>query len=752
MHFSGSSKDKFIERGLELKDRVFFSDNMRGFHRHPSPDTNEVRKHVHSDPAYTAHLGLRARLSQVWINKWTILLLLILCRLLLTTQSLDDSLVSAKSEALSACTSVEKVGSSMASMPHYLSGGVNAMAADGVTSAVNALMDMLLMTVTGVGEIILFVINMLTSTYVCLITLVVAGSLHVALDVIKKVTEFMEKSIEGTTDEMASTLSSFQNNFNDFLGKINIGGIFGGPKDPPGIDLNSQIEKLRNIDIDTNSFVGDLQKVKDNIPTFADVQNATNTAIRFPFQEVKKLINESMSAYTFDRSIFPLAQKKELTFCTDNPAISDFFGNLGNVISKSRTIFMIVLIILAVLVCAPMAWREIRRWRTMNDRIAEEQSNVANGGAANPRTLIYVASRPYTGGLGLTLSRPIKSNKNKLLVRWFIAYATSVPALFVLTLGIAGLFSCLCQYIVLRVLEREVPALASEVGDFSQSVVYALNNASTEWATSSNAVIASTNTQINNDVFGWVNTTTTAVNNTLNTFTDEMAKGLDIAFGGTVLQDPVKEVLNCLIGLKVVAVQKGLTWVSDHAHISFPLFRPDVFSLGAAASLTETTKDDSFLASPGSVATDDITAAVVKVSNKLKSAIRTEAIISACVVGIWVLICLIGLGRLIVGLLSAEKSHGSGGNAPYTGENRVHTNSLRASPTNRNAAQFPAFGGPVSSVLDEKSHDNLGQYDEKTGHVGHRSVESAHVRGHDRISSAGSVSAVSGYGGRDYKR
>lgn len=700
----------------------------------------DSRETIDTNPYYTPYLGLRARLSQVWINKWTVLLLLILCRLLLTTQSLDDNLESAKAEALSACTSVEKVGSSMASMPHYLSGGVNAMAADGVTTAVNALMDMLLMTVTGVGEIILFFINLLTSTYVCLITLVVAGSLHVALDVIKKVTEFMEKTIEGVTDDMSGALSGFQDLTNKFLDSINIGGIFGGSKDPPTIDLTKQIDQLRNIDIDTTSFVGDLQKIKDNIPTFEDVKNVTDTAIRFPFEQVKKLINESMSAYTFDRSIFPLAQKKELTFCTDNPAISDFFGNLGKVVSKSRTIFMVVLIILAVLACVPMAYREVARYRMMKKRAALLQK----GQPFDPLDVIYIASRPYSTTIGIKAAAPFKSSKKQILIRWLVAYATSPPALFVLTLGIAGLFSCLCQYIVLKVLEREVPALASEVGDFSQNVVLALNNASTDWATSSNAVITSTNNQINSDVFGWVNTTTTAVNNTLNTFTEEMANGLNVAFGGTVLHDPIKEVLNCLIGLKVVAIQKGLTWVSENAQITFPLFRPDVFSLGAAASLTDSTKDDSFLASPGSVATDDITAAVVKVSNKLQKMIREEAIISSVVVGVWVLVCLIGLCRVIFGMLTRDKTRAEGGPVGFTGDNRSFS---PRSPNRHDITRFPAFGGPVSSVHPEKSSDDLAAYDEKTGHAGHRSVESAHVKGHDRVSSYGSVT---GYG--DTKR
>jgi len=696
-------------------------------------------------PHLTPYLGLRARLSQVWINRWTVLLLLILCRLLISTATINNDIVSAKAEALSACTSVEKVGSAMASMPHYLSGGVNAMAADGVTKAVNALMNMLLLTITGVGEIILFFINMLTSTYVCLITLVVAGSLTAALDLTKKVTQLMEEAIEGVTGDMASALTTFESGFNSFLDKINVGGIFGGSSDPPEINLDSQIEKLKSIDIDTTQFTADLDKIKANIPTFADVQNLTNAAIRFPFEQVSKLINESMSAYTFDRSIFPLAQKKQLSFCTDNPAINNFFDNLVNVVKKSRMIFMIVLIILAVLVCIPMAYREIKRWRHMKQRAQLVQSR-----SFDPLDVIYLASRTYTAGGGVWISDKLTANtRRRTMIRWFIAYATSLPALFVLALGIAGLFGCLCQYIVLKVIEREVPALATQVGDFTENVVVALNGASTEWAVSANGVILSTNNEINSDVFGWVNTTTTAVNDTLNTFTEQMAKGLEVTFGDTILHDPIKEVLNCLIGLKVVAVQKGLNWVSENARVDFPEFRPDVFSLGAAASLTDSTSDDSFLASPGSVASDDITGAVIKVSNKLQEMIKQEAIISACVVGVWFIIMLIGLVRAIFGMFGREKTHGEGGPVGFTGDHRSSPSTR--SPNRTDTARFPAFGGPVSSVHPEKSSDDLAfassSDGEKIKNVGHRSVEASYQPGHERVSSYG---RVSGYG--DSKR
>ncbi|PBP21480.1 putative Plasma membrane fusion protein prm1 [Diplocarpon rosae] len=687
-----------------------------------------------TDPYYTPYLGLRARLSQVWINRWTVLLLLIVCRLLLATRGLNGDLASAKTEAMSACSSVEQVGSAMASMPHYLAGGVNALAADGFTSAVNAMMSMLLMSITAVEEIVLFVIHMMTSTYLCLITLTVAGSLHVALELIEKVGDFMNKTIADITGGISGEVADFQTSFNSFLSAINIGGIFGSESDPPKINLTSAIDKLNSIQIPTDTLDGDLVKLNASIPSFDQVQNATDAVIRLPFEEVKKLINGSLVAYKFDKSVFPVPQKEQLSFCTDSPAIDDFFGGLVKTVELSKNIFLAVLIVLAILVCVPMAFREIWRWRSMRTRASMLQKT-----AFDPIDVVYIASRPYSTTAGISLAEKFSSPKRKILIRWFVAYATTLPALFVLSLGLAGLFTCLCQYIILKAVERKVPELAAEVGDFSGMVVNAVNNASKAWSVSANQVINSTNKDINDDVFGWVNITTSAVNGTLNTFTDEMGSALNTTFGGTILYDPIKEVLNCLIGLKIAGIQKGLTWVSDHAHVDFPLFKPDVFSLeGLSEAASNSSSTDAFFASPENETTDTITAVVVKVATKMGAAIKEEMLISFALIGVYLFIVLVGLARVIYGVfIVRDKTRGEGGPS-FTGDSRQP---LSPRTPTRNSNPFPAFGAPASSIYPTQSNGDLWPnavlHDEKAGVVGHRNVEVSVKPGHERQSSYG---------------
>lgn len=688
---------------------------------------------ANTNPYYTPYLGLRARLSQTWINKWTVLLLLVLVRVLLAAQKLHSDIDSAKADALSACTSVENIGSAMASMPHYLSQGVNQLAADGITKAVNALMEMLTLTVTGVEDIVTFVISMLTSTYVCLITLVIGGSLHVAIEVIEKAGAAMNKSIAAITSDIQSDVSTFQNGLNSFLSDISSTiGLLGGSKTPPTLDLTSHLSALNSIQIDPSTMDQDLNNLNSHIPTFDQVQNFTNSLIALPFDEIRSLINSTYSSYTFDQSVFPVAQKHALTFCSNNNVINDFFGGLQDIVNIAQKVFIVIVLILAILACIPMAYREIWKWRSLKQRALLVQKS-----AFDPIDVLYISQRPYTSTAGIKAASYFKSTRRQILTRWFVAYATTVPALFVLSLGMAGLFSALCQIILLKAVEKEVPVLAEKVGDFAEEVVDALNNASQAWATTANSVIVDTNKVINNDVLGWAVNATTAVNNTLNGFMGQINNAINQTFGNTILYDPVMGALNCLLGLKVDSVEKGLTWVHDNAHVTFPEFRNDTFSLGAAASLANSSTAENFLSSPGSVASDDITNALVKVTDALADTIRQEAIIAACLVGMWFIVVLIGLARALIGMIGREKTRAEGGPVGYVGESPY-----------RNEEKFPSFDGAASSVhMDMNSQDDgtwsagglgLSLGNEKLGQAGRRPVAGGLTKmGHERASSHG---------------
>lgn len=594
----------------------------------------------------TPYLDLRDRLSQTWINKWTVLLLLVLVRTLLAVASLRNGIADAKREALSACTSVEHVGSALASMPHYMSQGINELTASSVNHAVNALTEMLYLSVTGVEELVIFFINLLTSTYVCLITLVVSGSLHVALQVVEDVTSFLNKTIGEIGADIHKGVNSFEGDLNKFIDVLNdVPKLFGSSSAIPILNINSSLDSLDHLQLPSGLDQG-LAKLNESIPTFSQVNNFTNNAIRLPFEEMKKLMNSSTGNYTFNSSVFPVPAREQLSFCSENPHLDQFFDRMLEIALLGQKIAIAVLLILATLACVPMAYRETRRWRLMKSR-----SHLITQSARDPIDVIYIASRPYTSSAGLSMARRFRSTRRQSAVRWAVAYATTVPALLVLSLGLAGLFACLCQFVIVKAVERGVPALAHEVGEFADQVVYALNNASERWANDTNHIILDINNKINHDMLGWVNISTHAINNTLNTFSNEMTGALGTVFNGTVLAQPILGVFDCLVELKIVGIQKGLTWLGDHAHVDFPLLPLDTFSVGAAASISNDSSTSSFLADPSQNATDDVTRAVDKLGARLTKGIRQEAIIASSLVGLYLLVVLIGIVRAAVLML-----------------------------------------------------------------------------------------------------
>ena len=722
-----------------------------GTRDHYAAEDDEIPRIPHTDPDITPYLGLRSRLSQVWINRWTILILLVLVRVLIAIAGLNNDLASAKNEAMAACTSVEDMGSTMASMPHYMAGGVNELAASGVEKAINGLMSMLFLTITGVEELVVFYINMLTSTYVCLITLAVSGSLHVALKVADDVGNFLNKTLGDIGKDLHAGIDGFTNDLNKFTGALNsIPQIFGDKKGAiPKLDVGASLDKLNTLQLPGNLDEG-VAKLNASIPNFAEVNNFTNNALRLPFEEVKKLINESMHVFTMNRSLFPVPKKEQLTFCTDNNGITDFFDGLGHLANTARKAFIVVLIITAMLMCVPMTYREIRRWRTLQKR-----ARLVSDESRDPIDVVYIASRPYTAGAGIAVSeKAFKGSRRQILTRWVIAYCTSEPALVVLSLGITGLLACLCQYLLLRAVQKEIPVLAHDVGEFASKVVSTIDNASASWAHGTNDLITKTNTDINHDVFGWVNTTTGALNHTLNVFVDETTKVLQDVFGGTILYDPIKGVFDCLIGLKIAGIEKGLTWVSDHAHIDFPLLANNTFTLSHAANVLGD-KNQAFLANPTQDATDKITRAVTKVVKHLADAIRTEAIIATVIVCLWVVVLVMGLTRALFLGFKRGKLRGEGGAVLPIGAMPMNTfrrSEPRHAPEPADAA--PAYeppqnprANPFATFPTEglaarhapRVDDDEGEWqDQKLGFAGER--DPGQINGnHARTSSHGEV-------------
>lgn len=669
------------------------------------PSRTKLRPHHSTVPGVTPYLGLQARLSQVWFNKWTVLLILVLVRVIILTSSLNTDLGDAKVKALSACSKVEDIGSAMASMPHYLSAGVNSLAADGISKTVRGMVEVLGMILTGVQALLMFIINMYIGTYVCLATALIHGTFDVAAGAIKGVTDGINKAVDSVAGDISKDAKAFQDTINKAFGLLT---GFPGVPATPQIDFTSRLGDLRGLKVDSSSFVKGLAELNRTIPSFAEAENATKNALAIPFKLVQDEMVGRFGNYSFDHSVFPLAKKQKLEFCSNNSFLNDFFNSLFEIVGKAKVAFSVVIPILAVAAMIVMGFIEIRRWRKEKLR-----AKVFTEQGYDPMDVVYLASRPVTAGVGMKLASRFRGKKN-VLARWTIAYATSLPALFVLALAMAGLFSCFCQFLLLRAIEKEAPALTSQVGDFAGDVVGTLQAVSTDWAGDANGVILSLQDDINGDMFGWVRNATSAVNQTLATFDAEMDDAITALFKDTVLLNTARNVVQCLIGSKIDAVEKGMIWVHEHAKVTLPLFANNTFSQGADDSTQGNSSMTSFLATPASVTTDEVSGAITQVITYIQGGILQEALISIGLLLVYVIVVLTGVVWSLVELAGHDKTRAEGGQryvgsaapppppAPvpsyeevvYTGQVPRGRTGLTRYPSHARKSSYPEVDGP----------------------------------------------------------
>lgn len=557
------------------------------------------------------------------MNRWTVLLLLVLARFLISLDGLNTNLATAKTRAEDACTKVEDLGSSMASMPHYLSAGVNRLAADGITKAVHGLVDILLMILTGVQQLIMFFIEVKVGLVLCFSTAIARAVLEVGEFALNGATEKLNDAIKSISGDLNSAaggivhdLDKIRNTLKTIPGGGNIAKMV-----PDTSGLEDNLKKLDDVSINTDEVLGSLKDIENKI-SYDNVKNVAKEAIAVPFDMVKRLLNESYGTWEFDHSVFPIPAKESLSFCSDS-TLDDFFEVLFKIAANAKIIGIVALIALAVLACAVMAWWEIKRF----NRQLHKSETLIN---REPMDIVYIAGRPLTAGTGVWLSEKLSSDrKRQFLFRWVIAYATTHTALFVLALAVTGAFSCLCQWIVMRAIQQEIPALAATVGDFAGDVVTFLEQASMKWANDSNGVILEFQGDINDKMFGHVRNATHAANDTIGKFDDTMHEGLNKAFGGVPpLEKFLSDIIDCLIGNKLDSVQKGLTWVNEQARVTLPLFPVDVFSLGTNDSTGGNSSATKFLSTPSSSVTDEITDAVDSVVETLRSSIIQQVVIS----------------------------------------------------------------------------------------------------------------------------
>jgi hypothetical protein len=169
-------------------------------------------------------------------------------------------------------------------------------------------------------------------------------------------------------------------------------------------------------------------------------------------------------------------------------------------------------------------------------------------------------------------------------LQWFFHYVFHPPALACFLLGFFGLLSVQIQLMAIGPLEAKFnQQAATSFTDLSNLIVTSVNasmfNQSSLYANDINSQVDTIQSTINDGLFGWVNGTTTALNNTLNEFYNDVQNVVATVFNGTVLESPAQDFVRCLLGSKVDAFEEALTFLNQNLQVNMPRVNESILVL-----------------------------------------------------------------------------------------------------------------------------------------------------------------------------
>ncbi|KAH3660068.1 hypothetical protein OGAPHI_007273 [Ogataea philodendri] len=604
-----------------------------------------------------AYLNLNERFSQTWLNRYTVVLVLMIFKLLLFRISLNNSLTQAKEETYSTCSKAETYASSLTSMPHYISKGANILIAKGLTETNKGFMEMLDIILTGSKNLIVFALEMTIGTYVCVLTATVDATAYAALNATESVISVANDTVKGLAEEIQDGLDDVSKVVNALVSAYEkVKDFF--EDDDDGDDVNNSIDKV-NLTIASlkkwqipSSINTKLDTLAKEVPNFDDVMNYTESLINEPFDYLKNKVAEQVDL-EFDPQELSVPDKQTMTFCS-NSGIDKFYEDLANILHKASIVMFVILLVMALTFVLVEAFMEKRQWNRINE-ISENVQQVEATSASE-----------YKGGLAVELVEMVRNRYSFLIgqklgdavfgpsvarlnrFKWVVSYIFSDRASMVLLLGLAGILTFILQTVLLALISgHDSNTLESSFKSISHKVTTQVNDSMTEWAKDTNIYISDQEDSINDSCLGWIHNTTGTLNSTLSEFIDEMNSKISDIFGDTPLYDYVSGIVGCTVTRKLEKVEEAMSWLNEHSQVSLPRIDPSDFN---TTDSSDSGTIDSYLHKTKEALTETKDLLV----RKYRSALRIELYISLVLLGLWLLMVLVAL---ILSYFKERKEH-----------------------------------------------------------------------------------------------
>ncbi|KAF9478798.1 hypothetical protein BDN70DRAFT_993907 [Pholiota conissans] len=624
------------------------------------PPTYDARSQYTS---LTPYLTLNHLLSLTWLAYPIISLIFIAFRLQLSLTDAQNAALNAKDELLTSCKAAEQAAASAASMPHFMALATNKQYADAVNASLNAARATLVLALTIMETVINFIVDLYRSTFLCFLELVVRGGLAILIGAVQEINTVLQSVTASLRTSIQNDVASANSVITNFINTINKANPFGNIT-PPQISIPS-LDSLQNVTL-PSSFQDALTNLNNSIPSVADIKDKIESVIDTPFELLKKDINDTFASISFEPDGLPVPEMDTISFCNqlDTSVIDDISHDFVTMAKIGVVILVILALVLIGLNCL-LTWY---KWRCMKNHLEyTRQAWNTDPTMAHAKTPVTLAPRMTLTDHNLMMlqansEHPLITKIINMLsarfnftpsqhthVQWLLHYIFYAPALACFLIGFFGILSVEIQLLAIGPLVHKYQArAAATTADFSSTIATSINqsmyNQSSLYATAVNGRVDSIQSTINDGLFGWVNGTTTTLNNTINEFYTDVQSAVTTVFGGTILESPANDFLQCFLGSKIDAIENALTFLHDNLHIDIPRVNESVLVLSPEA-VNQAAQPIAAAAVGGG--SGDSEGLVGRLVNTYAESLRKERVMFAVFIALWGFVVAMGFSIVI---------------------------------------------------------------------------------------------------------
>ncbi|WVF65374.1 hypothetical protein IAT40_000101 [Kwoniella sp. CBS 6097] len=617
------------------------------------------------------YLSLFPRILLTFFSPCLLPIILTIAHLIQNRSSTASLSASAKQSVLSACSGLAKGAASIQTMPRYLAMQTNEEMIRATQASIRAIGSMLMDAVKIIEVVVNFIVETYRSLLLCTIELAVRGTLEIIIHAVEVITDGITTSLNAIRTNIQSDISSANRFIQSAVDGIN--SLFGSDIDVPEFSIPS-LDFLANVTVPTD-FEDSLIKLNATLPTLSELKDKMEQIISIPFEALIKEINETRieMADSFNSTMLPVpplsslaadkANDLQTELCTglDTSLIDD----TANALHKLSNVAIGLMFLLLFCIWAALAIWEWRKWRAMQATVDAVEDEWRRENTVDAWRMVAIVEHPmlekYASGI---ITRVAPSQRTRTNLRWFLSYLVHPTCLALLFISLLGFLSIQFQLVALDALKNHARENANAtVAASTNSLTAKLNAAalqsSKEYAAQYNEAIGRYQQRIDDELFGsWLNTTATTLNTTLVEFYDDVENVLKTTFGGTILFNPINTFMYCILGSKIDNLEKGLTWIRDHAHIDFPTLPDDILMLSDSSMNEIATPIAAAAVGSGSGADGEEDDGVVgSLIAHFESALKVERTFYGILLGVW-------LGLFLIGVIIVIWN--SGGRDKYT--------------------------------------------------------------------------------------